>query len=199
MHDFSIGMALFDYIPVIFFAIGAFILIGDLYNKMSKIVFAIFSTGVMNVMLAGFFKATWKLLVASGVEGFDKLNAMFFPMQTLGFLFAGIAIIMMLSQKKKAHCAMEPLTLICIIGMVGGLGCMDAGLCILSKKAKKPVAIAIFAISFVCCLGMGYLSSKDFEKASMNWIAEGVNFCGQGLFLLGTWMLHKSGLKELEL
>ena len=199
MYDFSIGMALVDYIPVLFFAIGAMILIGDLYNKMNKIVFAIFSSGVMNVMLAGFFKATWKLLVASGVSGFDKLNAMFFPMQTLGFLFAGIAIILMLTQKKKAHLAMEPLTLICIIGMVGGLGCLDAGLCVLAKKMKKPALIAVFVASFVCCLGMGYLSSKDFEQAAMNWIAEGVNVVGQGTFLLGVWMLHKAGLRELEI
>lgn len=198
MHDFSVGMALFDYIPVLFFAIGAIILIGDLYNKMSKLVFTIFASGVVNVMLAGFFKATWKLLVASGIDGFDKLDAMFFPLQTVGFLFAGIAIVMMLAGKKKAHLAMEPLTLICIIGMVGGLACLDAGLCVLAKKLKKPVAIAIFAVSFVCCLGMGYLSSKDFTEASMNWIAEFVNFFGQGLFLLGAWMLHKAGLKELE-
>ena len=166
---------------------------------MSKIVFAIFASGVMNVMLAGFFKATWKLLVSCGVSGFDKLDAMFFPVQTLGFLFAGIAIVLMLIQKKKAHCAMEPMTLICIIGMVGGLGCLDAGLCVLAKKMKKPVAIAIFAVSFVCCLGMGYLSSKDFTEASMNWIAEFVNFFGQGLFAWGVWMLHKAGLKDLEL
>ena len=199
MHDFSVGMALFDYIPVAFFAFGALILISDLYNKMSKIVFAIFSAGVMNVMLAGFFKAPWKLLVACGIGGFNKLDAMFFPMQTLGFLFAGIAIILMLVQKKNVHLAMEPLTLICIIGMVGGLGCLDAGLCVLSKKLKKPALIVIFAISFVCCLGMGYLSSKDFTEASMNWIAEFVNFAGQGLFALGVWMLHKAGLKELEL
>lgn len=199
MPDFSIGMALFDYIPVIFFAIGAVILLCDLYNKMNKIVFAIFASGVMNVMLAGFFKATWKLLVASGVKGFDKLDAMFFPVQTLGFLFAGIAIVLMFAGKKKSHLAMEPMTLICIIGMVGGLGMLDAGLCIIAKKMKKPVAIVIFAISFVCCLGMGYLSSRDFDQASMNWIAEFVNFFGQGLFLLGTWMLHKAGLKDFEL
>lgn len=199
MPEFSVGMALFDYIPVIFFAIGAIILINDLYNKMSKIVFAIFACGVMNVMLAGFFKATWKLLVACGVSGFDKLDAMFFPVQTLGFLFAGIAVVLMLAGGKKKHMAMEPLTLICIIGMVGGLAMLDTGLCIISKKLKKPAAIAIFIVSFVCCLGMGYLSSQDFDKASMNWIAEGVNFVGQGLFLLGTWMLHKAGLADLKL
>ena len=30
MNDFSIGMALFDYIPVIFFALGAIILLRDM-------------------------------------------------------------------------------------------------------------------------------------------------------------------------
>ena len=135
----------------------------------------------------------------SGVGGFDKLDQMFFPMQTLGFLFAGIAIVLMLSQKKRVHLAMEPMTLICIVGMVGGLGCLDVGLCILSKKMKKPALIVVFALSFVCCLGMGYLSSKDFDEASMNWIAEFVNFFGQGLFLLGVWMLHKAGLKDFNL
>lgn len=199
MPEFSVGMALFDYIPCIFFGIAAIILLKDLYNVMSKGPYALFAAGVINVFTAGTLKATWKLLVACGIGGFDKLDAMFFPVQTLGFLFAGIAIVWMLVKSKKAHRAMEPLTLICIIGMVGGLAMLDTGLCIISKKLKKPAAIAVFIVSFVCCLGMGYLSSKDFDKASMNWIAEGVNFCGQGLFLLGTWMLHKAGLESLEL
>ena len=109
-------------------------------------------------------------------------------------------LILFLKPTSKAKLnAMEPTLLIMILLMVSGLAFLDTGLCIVSKKLKKPVAIVCFIVSFVCCLGMGYLSSKDFEKASMNWIAEGVNFCGQGLFLLGVWMLHKSGLNTLEL
>ena len=192
-------MALFDYIPCMFFGIGAVILLRDLYNVMSKGSYALFAAGVVNVFMAGTLKATWKLLVACGVGGFDKLDAMFFPVQTLGFLFAGMAIVWMLAKSKKAHRAMEPLTLICIIGMVGGLAMLDTGLCILAKKVKKPALIAIFAVSFVCCLAMGYLSSKDFDQASMNWIAEGVNFFGQGFFALGAYLLSKAGLASVEL
>ena len=33
-------------------------------------------------------------------------------------------------------------------------------------------------------LMMGYLSSRDFTQASMNWIAEGVNVVGQAILLL---------------
>ena len=201
MNDFSISMALFDYIPVAFFAIGAIILLGDFYSKMSKLAYALFSAGVINVAMAGALKATWKLLYAVEFGDVTALNAMFFPVQSIGFLLAGIAVILMLCDKKKAHNVVEPvsMTMLCVVLMVLGLGFLDAGLCIISKKMKKPAIIAIFAVSFVCCLGMGYLSSKDFEKASMNWIAEGVNFVGQGLFLLGVWMLHKAGLADLKL
>ncbi len=210
MNDFSIGMALFDYIPVIFFAIGAIILLRDLYNKMSKGAFALFAAGVIDVAMAGALKATWKLLYAGANIDISALNAMFFPVQSIGFLLAGIGIVAMLSHKQSEKgtklnsvAPIVPVVSITfpylVLVMVAGLGLMDVGLCILAKKLKKPAIIVVFVLSFVCCLGMGYLSTKDFEKASMNWIAEGVNFCGQGLFLLGTWMLHKAGLSGLKL
>lgn len=205
MNDFSVGMALFDYIPVIFFAIGGVILLRDLYNKMSKGAFAIFAAGVINVAMAGFFKATWKLLYAGAHIDVAAFNNMFFPVQSIGFLLAGIGVILMLCKKGSGtkNLSVVPVVSITfpylVLVMVAGLGCLDAGLCVLAKKMKKPAVIAIFVLSFVCCLGMGYLSTKDFEQASMNWIAEFVNFFGQGLFLLGVWMLHKAGLAELEL
>ena len=202
MNDFSIGMALFDYIPVIFFALGAFILLRDFHNKVRKDSYILFATGVIAVAVAGFLKATWKLLYAANICNIVMFDELFFPLQSMGFLLAGVGIMSILffrSSKKPTLFGMEPSLLLMILLMVSGLGFLDAGLCILSKKFKKPALIAIFAVSFVCCLGMGYLSSKDFAKASMNWIAEIVNFCGQGLFLLGVWMLHKAGLDKLEL
>ena len=66
MNDFSISMALVDYIPVALFAAAAVILLRDLYDKMSKGAFALFSAGVIDVTLAGALKATWKLLYAAG-------------------------------------------------------------------------------------------------------------------------------------
>ena len=59
--------------------------------------------------------------------------------------------------------------------------------------------MAAFAVAFVCCLGMGYLSSQDFAQASMNWIAEGVNVVGQGMLLMGALTLHRAGLAAWEL
>ena len=205
MNDFSVSMALVDYIPVLFFAAAAIILLRDLYNKMSKGAFALFSAGVINVTLAGALKATWKLLYATGVCDFAALNAMFFPVQSIGFLLAGMGVLAMLVHKQgrnTAYAIVPPVfsgTFVFVGLMVAGLGVLDAVLCILAARLKKPALIAIFVASFVCSLGMGYLSSKDFAEAAMNWIAEGVNIAGQGTLLLGTVLLHKAGLADMKL
>ena len=205
MKDFSVSMALVDYIPVIFFALASVILMRDLYNKMSKGAFALFAAGTIDITCAGALKATYKLLYALGACDFEALNDMFFPVQSIGFLLAGIGILAMLchKQSKNTVAAVAPPvfsgTFVFVGLMVAGLGIMDVVLCILSAKLKKPGLIALFVLSFVCSLCMGYLSSQDFAEASMNWIAEGVNVVGQGALLTGAVLLHKNGLAELEL
>lgn len=204
MKDFSVAMALVDYIPVIFFAVAAVLLQRDLYNKMSKGAFALFEAGTIDVFAAGALKATYKLLYAAGVCDFESLNAMFFPVQSIGFLLAGAGMVAMLCFKQKgtavlAAPAVYKGTFLFVGLMVAGLGCMDAGLCYLAAKLKKKSAILLFVLSFVCSLCMGYLSSRDFAQASMNWIAEGVNVVGQGCLLGGVWMLHKAGLAEYQI
>ena len=130
---------------------------------------------------------------------------MFFPVQSIGFLLAGIAMLAMLvhPQTERAALAVAPPvfsgTFVFVGLMVAGLGIMDTVLCILAAKLKKPWLIAIFVVSFLCSLGMGYLSSKDFTDAAMNWIAQGVNVVGQGLLLVGAVLLHKAGLREMDL
>lgn len=201
MKEFSVAMALVDFIPVIFFLMAAVILQRDFYNKMSKGAFALFAAGTIDVICAGGLKALYKLLYALNVCDFQPLSQMFFPVQSIGFLLAGLGVVAMLTHKQGiASVAAAPAfwsgTFLFVGLMVAGLGCMDAGLMIMAKRLKKVKLIPIFVISFVCCLGMGYLSSKTFDKASMNWIAEIVNVAGQGMLYLGVKLLHKAGLDK---
>lgn len=206
MKEFSVAMALVDYVPVIFFGIASVILMRDLYNKMSKGAFALFSAGAINIFSAGALKAFYKLLYALGVCDFTPLNDMFFPVQSIGFLLAGVGILAMIFHKQGngivALTVAPPVwkgTFLFVGLMVAGLGCMDAGLIVLCNRLKKRSAIPLFVISFVCSMGMGYLSSQNFAQASMNWIAEGVNIVGQGCLLSGVWMLHRAGLAEYKI
>lgn len=205
MKDFSVAMALVDYIPVIFFGIASVILMRDLYNKMSKGAFALLAAGTIDIFCAGALKATYKLLYASNVCDFEALNTMFFPVQSIGFLLAGIGMVALLCHKQGSApvLAVAPPvfsgTFLFVGLMVAGLGMVDVVLCIIAVKMKKPGLIVFFVLSFVCSLCMGYLSSQDFAQASMNWIAEGVNVVGQGTLLLGAISLHKNGLADFRL
>ena len=209
----SVPMAIVDYIPVFMFLIAAVILQRDLYHAMSKGAFALFSAGTITVFVAGFYKATWKLLYGAGICDFTPLNKSFFPMQTTGFVLAALGMLALLCHKqgddaeKLNSVAIIPAlgvlltasapseysgTMIFVMLMVLGVLILDVGLIIISSRHKQTLAAVIYGISFVFVMGMGYLSSKDFAEASMNWIAEFVNILGQGTFLLATWMLHKN-------
>ncbi len=236
MKEFSVVMSLVDYIPVVLFTVAAVMLMRDLYNKMSKGAFALFGAGTIDVVCAGFLKATYKLLYALGVCDFEPLSNVFFPMQSLGFMLAGIGMLALLCHKQTTtkqepkKTSKTPIIILLVVIlilvivtlchgnstagvaptyfsgtfvfvtlMILGLGFMDVGLCILSKKLGKPALIALFVVSFFLSLCMGYLSSRDFNGALMNWIAEFVNTIGQGILLLGSVLLHKNGLDELRL
>ena len=187
----SVPMAVVDYIPVVLFIISAIMIQRGLYDQMSKGAFALLSGGTIMVIAAGLMKATWKLLYALGVCDFERLNQCFFPMQSVGFLLAGIAVIALLyfPQKKESLAAVGvPAvfsgTMVFVVMMV--LGCLGycGGLALYARRLKQRKATLLFMIAFICMLMMGYLSSRDFTKASMNWIAEGVNVVGQLILLL---------------
>ena len=99
----SVPMALVDYIPVVLYCISAVILQRYFYDRMSRGAFALLSAGMIMSIMAGLFKATWKLLFALGVCDFDRLNKSFFPLQSVGILLAGIALMLMVFASRIAY------------------------------------------------------------------------------------------------
>ena len=193
-------MAVVDFVPVVLFLAAAVILQRWLYGKMSKGCFALFAAGTIMIVCAGIMKAAWKLLFAAGVCDFERLNQSFFPMQAIGFLLAGIAIaaLLIFPQGKKAEAlytvaapAVFPGTMIFVAMMVLGSFGMCGGLALTAVRQKKKVAAILFGVAFLFMLAMGYLSSRDFAKPAMNWIAEGVNLVGQLILLVAAIMLAK--------
>ena len=204
MYDFSIPMALMDYVPVAFFAVTAVLLLRDLYSKMSKTAYTLLAAGSVNVFLAGFCKATWKLLYAAGICDFVALEQMFMPVNSLGLLFVGLSMIVMLCRKKKgAMLSVAPAaftgSMPFIMMMVVGLGGLCAGLSIVAARLKKSPAIVLFVLSFVCAMAMGYMSSRDASLAWVNWAEQSINCVSQGCLMAGVILLHKAGLAEYGL
>lgn len=202
---YSIPMALVDFIPVIFFGMAIFLLQKNLYNKMSKGAYSLFCAGTIDVFLSGILKAVYKLLYAANICDFERLNSLFFPLQAIGFVMAGGAMLcmMFLKQSQTKNLVFTPVvfsgTMIFVSLMILGLLGMDLSLILISKKMKKNGLIVCFIISFIFSLMMGYLSSKDFTVSYMNWVAEGVNVVGQCALYIGVKSLDKNGLNELKI
>ncbi|MBP3655738.1 MAG: hypothetical protein J6K32_03480 [Clostridia bacterium] len=203
MYNFSIPMALMDYVPVLFFGAAAVILLRDLHGQARAGAYALLAAGMINVFAAGFLKATWKLLYAAGVCDFAALNALFLPLQSLGFLLAGAGLIgVVAGMRRSAALAVAPPvfggSMVFILMMVAGLGAVCACLSVLAARLKKRRIIVFFALSFFASLCMGYMSSRDSTSALVNWIEQGINCVGQGLLLGGVLALHKAGLADMQ-
>ena len=201
MYNFTIPMALMDYVPVIFFGVTAVLLLRDLYNKMFKGAYALLAAGSVNVFLAGFCKATWKLLYAANICDFVALEEMFMPVNSLGLLFVGLSLVGMLIWKRKSvMLSAAPVAFTSsmpfIMMMVVGLGGMCAGLSILAAKMKKAPVMILFVLSFVCAMAMGYMSSQDSTLGWVNWAEQSINCVSQGCLMAGAILLHKAGLKD---
>ena len=142
MKNYSITMGIIDFIPVIFFAVAAIMLQRNLYNKMSKGAFALFAVGTIDIICAGVAKALYKLLYAAGICDFKPLNDIFFPVQSIGFLLAGIGILAMLLHKQGKNAALSvapPVftgTAIFVSCMCIGLAMIYIALCIIAVKLK---------------------------------------------------------------
>ena len=201
MYNFTIPMALMDFVPVIFFSITAILLLGDLYNKMGKGAYALLAAGSVNVFLAGFCKALWKLLYASNICDFVVLEKMFLPVNSLGLLLVGVSLIIMVCRKgKSAMLSVAPpvfaSSMPFIMMMVVGLGGLCAGLSIVGSKMKKGGTVALFVLSFVCAMAMGYMSSQDSTLSWVNWVEQSINTASQLCLMLGVITLHKAGLRD---
>ena len=201
MYNFTIPMALMDFVPVIFFGVSAVLLLRDLYNKMFKGAYALLAAGSVNVFLAGFCKALWKLLYAANICDFKALEEMFMPVNSIGLLFVGLSLIGMLLWKRKgAMLSVPPVAFTSsmpfIMMMVVGLGGMCAALSVIAARMKRGKVMILFILSFVCAMAMGYMSSQDSTLAWVNWAEQTINTVSQLCLMLGVIALHKAGLKN---
>lgn len=86
MEEFTLALALVDFIPVLAFGI-AIIMISAGFNS------KLFLIGAIISLLAGVFKVLWKLILGTKKKDIKWLNKCFLPMQSGGWLIMLLGII----------------------------------------------------------------------------------------------------------
>ena len=169
-EGFTVGLALVDALPVLFFAGSLAVIASSLAG--TGITFALVVIGAALVVLSGLCKVSWKMCLGLGIGDIKILNKIFVPAMATGFMITVIGVI------------------------VGTVKKVIKWNLVLASVLSIPV-ILCFLIGFI---GMGLMSfykkSNDKETfdhdAKKNWIAQITNGVAQGMFFLGI-LLAKLG------
>lgn len=87
MAEFTLALALVDFIPVLAFGIAIILLAGVFHSPL-------FLFGAIVSLLAGVFKVLWKLILGTSKKDVKWLNKCFLPMQSGGWLVMLFAFIL---------------------------------------------------------------------------------------------------------
>ena len=94
-ETYPLALALYDFVPVAFFLIGAIFLVRTSIRMCGLRCGRLAIVGSLLIFLGGFLKAIWKLLFTIGVGDYQLLSESQFPLVAPGFLVLLIAVIIM--------------------------------------------------------------------------------------------------------
>ena len=198
-QTYSLGMAYYDFVPVVFFLIGGFFLIKICLFAHQKYLTWLMTVGIIFIGLGGAFQATWKLLYIAGIANVVWMKNMQFIFMSFGYSGILIPVIMLSRQNKKIKQALTlamPVWKISFLMMmtIASLGTY-ALLASISIRRHLRLATAGFIIALSSVLAMGLLASQS-QTVSLQWIEQSINTFGNLGFALGAILLHKNYMES---
>jgi hypothetical protein len=202
-----VGLAVFDFVPVILFLVGAVYLFRFVKRERGPGPGWILLSGGLLVFLGGFLKALSKLMEANTGspatigQGF-LLGDLQFPLLMPGFLLMLVAAILVLRKMKGATCAPVaaapamaawkiPIMGLMTVFMVGAMGVFSA----IAFRLRCHWAGALFIVNAVVVIGMAGIGSGGDYSIARQWVEEVVNAIGQGCLLGAGALLARCGVK----
>ena len=195
---YPLTLALLDFLPVIFFLIGAIFFVGISTKMCGFRCGNLAITGSLLIFLGGFSKAVWKLFFTIGLGDYLLLSELQFVLVAPGFLILLIVVIMMARSERsdeKGNAEFLPAIAtwkipFLVVMTLSSLG-VQGVLAYIAFRHKVRVATLGFIIAFLCLLGMGSMASAE-QTLTNQWVEEIVNASGQFGFMVGCVFLYRS-------
>ena len=203
-ETYPLSLALYDFVPVAFFLIGAIYLVRVSIRMCGLRCGRLAMAGSLLIFMGGFLKAIWKLLFTIGVGDYQLLSESQFPLVAPGFLVLLISVILMARSDRETRATnAAPLLLIAtwkipflIVMTLTSMG-VQGILTYVSFQRKAKLAAAGFIVAFLGLVGMGALASGE-QTLARQWIEQSVNTVGQLGFMLGSILLHQNVFRSQE-
>lgn len=208
--DYTVALALFDYIPTVFTALGLYWLCTSQLFDLS-VIRRTAIVGAAMIISGGLLKASWKLIVASTGEHIPWMNNSLFIFMAPGFVLLGFALAIRHSRPVSVLApvlftgaiplialyfylvypsqrlwffwllAIVTLANTAVIFMLARTGW---------KNNDRTVSL-LYLASFVGTLSLSGLARIPEQTAALQWIEEGINAIAQGLFFAASLRLNK--------
>lgn len=192
-----LALALFDFVPVSFFLIGAYFLAGISTRMCGVRCGRLAMFGALLIFMGGFSKAVWKLLHTIEAGNFQLLSDLQFILLAPGFLALLVVVVFMARSERIEYrtailmLAIAPWKIPFLIVMtLASMGVQGILAHVSFRRNAKPAA-AGFVVAFVCLVGMGAMASGE-QTLAMQWLEQSVNTVGQMGFMIGAILLYRN-------
>ena len=197
-ETYPLAIALYDFVPVIFFLIGAIYLVRTATMICGMRCRRLAIVGSLLIFLGGFLQALWKLLFTTGVGDFQLMSEIQFALVAPGFLLLLIVVIWMARSENEAERRREvlipaiaawkiPLLIVMTLASMGVMGILTY----IAFRQKAKLAATGFIVAFLCLVGMGAMASGE-QTLARQWMEQSINSVGQLGFMIGNIFLFLS-------
>jgi hypothetical protein len=199
--EYTLGLALTDYIPNIAFLIGSLFLVRTVLLARGKPCSRMCMAGSFLVFSGGLLKATWKLIFTIGVADIQWMSQIQFILLAPGFLALLVTAILLARAKPFKAPAITmaiaawkiPLLAIMTLSSLGAQGILTY----ISFNRKARLAATLFIVAVLCMLGMSGMASGSEQTVATQWIEEIMNSVGQISFAVACWLLYRNYAAEM--
>jgi len=216
MENYTIDLALFDYIPVFLSGLGLYFMVQ--WMRGVGVAGTQATLGATLIVLGGVCKATWKLIWVTTQQDIPILENVLFLFLGSGFVFLSFALYQTLRGESVVSPWRTPLTIIAV-GLVlafvmemvfpGGKRWVFVGVGITTianvyygvRLARHCFKIGVHTASVLLILNlvgifvMSGLARASGQTVGQQWMAEIANTVTQLCFALAGWLIYRAYIK----
>ncbi|TVQ91605.1 MAG: hypothetical protein EA400_04755 [Chromatiaceae bacterium] len=215
MPEFTLPLALFNFLPVLFGAL-AFALLARLVQRRAPSLAWLGWMGSVLIVFGGLAKALWKLLMAIGGVDLTWLSAALFPLLGPGFMLlaAGVWGALRAAPGVRPGPLAARVALLVILGAVGvaalrtwGLGVergwflpllilttlgnlsLSSLLILAAVRRRLWAAATLFALNLAMLFALPPIAIMASRSLAIHWLEQSLTALGTAGFALATWWL----------
>ncbi|TRX55010.1 hypothetical protein [Thalassomonas sp. M1454] len=223
IYQYSIELALFDFIPVMLSALGMYFIV-QIINANNQNYQTLTKVAAAMIVFGGVSKATWKLLVATNGVDIAILNNNLFIFMAPGFAFLTFCLYAARKQFNQQaikptawRCPASIVTLFAILSIALAVTYPDKklwffallGLLTISNiifiwhairhslQAQSKTSALLYLLNIIGVFALSGIARMNDQREAIQWIAEFTNTATQGAFALAGYLLWKKTQSSL--